>query len=394
MASTLAPPAAAPAHALHPGPADFPDSPLARALRQPLLLGLFLPIQSGGWSPSTLARGTDWHFDYNARLTRRAEDLGFDLVFGLAQWLGQGGYGGAMRYREQSLDPFMTVAALSATTRTILLVATIHILYGPWHPLHLAKFAASLDHISGGRFGINVVTGYAAHEPRMFGTAQLPHDERYRQSAEFVGILERLWSATGNLSVQDAHWQLENAYVTPRPRFGRPLLVNATGSSAGFDFAARHSDLVFVTSPAGAQFDAALAALPAHVAQLKHKALAQGRQVRALINPMIICRPGEEEARRHYRDILRHADDAAVDGFVASMTGGDSQAWRGHRREERVLGGNIQIIGSPRQVADALIRLKEAGIDGAQLSFFDFEPDLAYFGEAVLPLLKQAGVRL
>lgn len=113
------------------GPADIPGSPLHEVLRQPLLLGLFLPIQSGGWSPSTLPRGTDWTFEYNAALTERAEALGFDLVFGLAQWLGKGGHGGRMQYRENSLDPFVTTAALGARTRRILLISTIQILYGP-----------------------------------------------------------------------------------------------------------------------------------------------------------------------------------------------------------------------------------------------------------------------
>ena len=69
-------------------------TPLARACRQPLMLGLFLPIQNGSWTPSTAPRNTDWGFDYNARLTARAETLGFDLAFGLAQWLGADGHGG------------------------------------------------------------------------------------------------------------------------------------------------------------------------------------------------------------------------------------------------------------------------------------------------------------
>lgn len=97
-------------------PNQFPDSPLSRVIRQPLILGLFLPVQSGGWSASLLPRTTDWTFDYNAALTRRAEELGFDLVFGLAQWAGKGGYGGVSKYREDSLDPFIAVTALSTMT--------------------------------------------------------------------------------------------------------------------------------------------------------------------------------------------------------------------------------------------------------------------------------------
>ena len=139
-------------------PAQFAERPFSRVLQQPLILGLFLPIQSGGWSASLLPRTTDWTFDYNAALTRRAEALGFDLVFGLAQWTSKGGYGGISKYREDSLDAFITVTALSAITERILLISTIHVLFGSWHPLHIAKFGATIDHISGGRWGMNVVT--------------------------------------------------------------------------------------------------------------------------------------------------------------------------------------------------------------------------------------------
>ena len=68
-------------------PADLPGSPFAQALRQPILLGLFLPIQAGGWSASTLERTTDWRWEYNRDLVLKAEALGFDLVFALSQWL-------------------------------------------------------------------------------------------------------------------------------------------------------------------------------------------------------------------------------------------------------------------------------------------------------------------
>ncbi|PIK72783.1 LLM class flavin-dependent oxidoreductase, partial [Methylobacterium frigidaeris] len=172
-------------------PADFPESPLSRALKEPLLLGLFLPIQAGGWTASTLPRTTDWRFDYNRDLVLEAERLGFDLVFALSQWLPKGGYGGVLD--GQALDSFTSIAALSALTRRILLVATVHVLYGPWHPLHLAKFGATLDHISGGRFGFNVVTGHRAVEHEMFGWPRIEHDRRYALAAEFVEVVQRLW---------------------------------------------------------------------------------------------------------------------------------------------------------------------------------------------------------
>ncbi len=181
-----------------PAPTDFPESPLSRALQQPVLLGVFLPIQAGGWTQSTLPRTTDWSFEYNKNLTLSAEALGFDLVFALSQWLPKGGYGGV--FDGNALDSFVAVAAMAAVTTRIMLISTMHVLYGPWHPLHLAKFGATLDHISGGRWGINVVTGHRAIEHEMFGWQQIEHDRRYALASEFIEVLQRLWSETENYS--------------------------------------------------------------------------------------------------------------------------------------------------------------------------------------------------
>jgi FMNH2-dependent dimethyl sulfone monooxygenase len=375
-------------------PTDFPDSPLSLALHQPLLLGLFLPIQAGGWSASTLPRTTDWSFDYNAALVRQAEDLGFDLVFGLSQWLPKGGYGGVLN--GQALDSFISLAAMAAITQRIMLISTVHVLYGPWHPLHFAKFGATLDHIAKGRWGVNIVTGHRAVEHEMFGWSRIDHDRRYELAAEFLEIVQRLWSATEDFSYEGQRWRLKDAFVTPKPAFGRPVIVNATGSDAGIDFAARYSDIVFMTSPTGSAIENALASLPAHAARIKAAARAKGREIRTLINPMVVCRETEAETRAYYQAIVDHADLATSPrGF--GRFDSDAHAWRGRAihdgPEHRAVGGNIQIVGTPEQVADYILRLKNAGIDGLQLSFYDFRPDLAFFGERVLPLLKQSGLR-
>lgn len=375
-------------------PADDPNSPLSRVLRQPLILGLFLPIQDGGWTPSKLPRTTTWTFDYNAALTQRAEALGFDLVFGLAQWAGAGGYGGDIRYREISLDSFMATAALSACTERILLISTLHILYGPWHPVHLAKFGATLDHISKGRWGINVVTGYAEREPLMFGMKKIEHDARYEMADVFVRRMKQLWSLPENLTVDGPYWAMEDAFVSPKPLHGRPILVNAAGSPAGIEYAAQHSDLIFITSPAGNQIEDALSSLPDHIANIRAIAAAAGRSIRTMINPMVICRDTEAQAIA-YRDAIEAAADVvAVENFAEHGRRGDSQAWKKQRRQHRAIGGNLHLVGSPEQIVDKLLKLKAAGIDGVQLTFFDFAPDLEYFGEKVLPLLYEAGLRV
>jgi FMNH2-dependent dimethyl sulfone monooxygenase len=374
-------------------PTDFPDSPLARVMKQPMLLGLFLPIQSGGWSPSRLPRSTSWEFDYNARLTQRAEELGFDLVFGLAQWMGKGGTGGTIHFREQSLDPFITATSLAVITQRIILISTIHILYGSWHPLYLAKFGATIDHISHGRWGLNVVTGFVPSEARMFGNEQIAHDTRYVMASEFTEMMKALWASNENLSVEGQYWRLIDAFVTPKPRFGRPLLVNATGSPAGIAYAAKHSDLVFITSPGGGQVDAALAALPKHNDEIKSKAAELEREVKTIINPMIICRSTEQEARAYYDSIVAAADVEAIEGFIGRRLSGDAKGWKTDLGAYRAVGGNMQIVGSPTQIVERFLQLKKAGCDGVQLTFFDFAADLEFFGSEVLPLMKQAGLR-
>lgn len=87
-----------------PGPLDFPDSPLSRAARRPLMLGLFLPLQTGAFSPSTLPRATQWDFEYNRHLTQLAERSGFEFIFGLQQWVGKGGFGGSHGFRDAAVE--------------------------------------------------------------------------------------------------------------------------------------------------------------------------------------------------------------------------------------------------------------------------------------------------
>ncbi|HTQ34252.1 MAG TPA: LLM class flavin-dependent oxidoreductase [Stellaceae bacterium] len=367
-------------------------SPLTRLPDHKLLLGLFLPMQQGAWSPSTAPRSTSWTFDYIARCTQMAEELGFDLVFGLAQWLGKGGYGGEMRFREHEVDPIIANAALSSLTKRIVLINTVHILYA-WHPLHLAKFGAAMDHISGGRWGINIVTGYKPSEYRMFGLEPIEHDLRYVMADEFTTLMKRLWSEDEELTFDGHFWKTEKAFLAPKPGERRPFLVNAASSGAGLDYAAKHSDLIFITSPAGADPVKACEALRAHNARIKALAREQGREVKTIINPHVICRRSEAEARKAYQTILDNEDTAAADNFVQTFAAGDTASWRGHSRAQWVIGGNVHLVGSPAQIVKWFQKLHDAGCDGVQVNFFDYLPDLEFFGREVLPLMREAGLR-
>ena len=191
-------------------------------------------------------------------LTRRAEELGFDLVFGLAQWTSKGGYGGISKYREDSLDPFIAVTALSAITEHILLISTIHVLFGPWHPLHIAKFGATIDHISSGRWGINVVTGYSPREARMFGGQHIEHDRRYEMAGEFTDMLCRLWGASDDLTLQGKFWSRGEGIRNAEAAIWATRAGECDGLTSRDRLRCHAFDLVFITSPAGHEIDAAL----------------------------------------------------------------------------------------------------------------------------------------
>lgn len=371
-------------------PLDFADSPLSKALKQPLLLGVFLNMQDIRLSNHPTSN--TWTFDYNAKIVQQAEALGFELAFSRTQWLPKGGYDG-----EASLDSFIALGAMAAITHSILLVSTIHVLYGPLHPLHIAKYGATLDHIAKGRWGINIVTGHRPVEHEMFGRPQVEHDERYQLAGELFDVLNTLWSSDRNFSYEGRHgWKIKDGYITPKPQFGRPLLVTATGSEAGIDFAASQSDLVFITNSSGSGIRETLEDIPAHVQNIKARARQLGREVRTIINPIIVSRDTEEQTREYLEGIIGNKVPGSFGNHKAYAS--DAHAWRGRADGSRNtglgLGGNIEIIGTPEQVVEQLVALKAAGIDGVQLNFHDFALDLAHFGERILPLLKQSGLRL
>jgi FMNH2-dependent dimethyl sulfone monooxygenase len=175
-------------------PSEAASDVRAGVARQPFLMGLFLPTLKGGWTISAAPRETSWTFDYNRRCAELVDALGFDFVFQVGQWTGEGGYGGTIRYREEGLEPLTTMSGLAVATRRLMLVSTVHVLYG-LHPLFVAKVGACIDHMSQGRWGMNVVTGLHEAEAQRFGQAILPHDERYAVAEEFITLVKQLWTA-------------------------------------------------------------------------------------------------------------------------------------------------------------------------------------------------------
>lgn len=199
--------------------------------------------------------------DYWIDIARRAEAADFDALF-LGDVLAL--QSSADRHLSDAMDPLVILSALAAVTSRIGLIGTASTSFD--HPFHLARRFASLDHISKGRAGWNIVTSSNVLEARNFGLDVMPeHDERYARAADVVDAAIALWDswdldartpdkATGQYfdpakvrPVQHAGPFVRSAgpLNVPKSPQGRPILAQAGSSEAGRAFAARYADIVF-----------------------------------------------------------------------------------------------------------------------------------------------------
>ena len=153
-------------------------------------IGVFIPIGSNGWLISTTSPRYRPSFDLNKQVTLNAERYGLDFVLSMIKLRG---FGGESEFWDHNLDSFTLMAGLAAVTSRIRLYATVPTLAVP--PAIAARMAATIDSISNGRFGLNVITGWQRPEYSQMGL--WPGDEyfgqRYRYAAEYVQVLRDLW---------------------------------------------------------------------------------------------------------------------------------------------------------------------------------------------------------
>ncbi len=350
------------------------------------MIGLFMPSMSGGW---TVSRATDlgtYRYEFLRKLALIADTHRLDYVF-----MG-GGFTPKIthpfRFRDRITDAISLAAALGALTTNPMVIATIHILYRH-APLFIAKLAAGIDEVSGGGFGINVVCGLSPDAPQLFDIPNLDHDERYAAAAEFVTVMKRLWSEEVPVDFDGRYYHTHGAYLDTKPvQQPWPLLVNAGFSEAGKNFAAEHCDWIFIISDRPTDYDS----VARRVADVKSRAARAGRSVKVCMHPYIICRETEREVREVHDLILRNVNEAALERQYQAYMGPRAMT-QSHRqtqrvREDFVFLGTFQIFGTPAQVTEKLIRLRQAGCDGVHLVFFDWESDLKFFCERVLPALR------
>jgi len=342
----------------------------------------WVPNVSGGLVVSTIEQRTDWNYDYNIRLAQTAEKNGFE--YALTQIRFTAGYGAENQHESVSFSH-----ALLAKTEKLKVIAAI--LPGPWKPALAAKQLATIDYLTQGRIAINVVSGWFRGEFDAIGEPWPEHDERYARSEEFIRTLKGIWT-TDNYSFEGKYYQFQNYTLKPKPAQKPYIEVFQGGSSrAARDMAARVSDWYFTNGNSVAE-------IKKQIDDVRAKAKLENRHAKIGVNAFIIARDTEQEAQAVLNEIIAKANVEAVNAFGDATREAGAAApeqegnWAKSTFDDLVQyndGFKTNLIGTPQQIAERIVDLKSVGVDLILSGFLHFIEEVEYFGENVLPLVRQ-----
>jgi alkanesulfonate monooxygenase len=405
----------------------------------------------GHQSPGLWAHPRDRSVEYKdlaywtdlARLLERGK---FDALF-LADVLGiYDVYGGspdaALRHAVQVPvnDPILLIPAMAQVTEHLGFGVTATLSYEPPYPF--ARRMSTLDHLSKGRAGWNIVTGYLDSAAAGMGLpTQRAHADRYAAAEEYMEVVYRLWEGSWEdgavlrdrtrhvfadpdkihrVKYDGQYYRIDAIHLCEPSPQRTPVLYQAGASSRGREFAASHAECVFINGPSRQ-------VVAPQVADLRRRAVARGRDPADLVIftlMTVITGRDEAEARakhdeyRRYADYdaslalfsgwtgvdfakykpedeLRYIETEAMRSALGSFTSADpNRRWTVKELAEHVaIGGRGPlIVGSPSQVADELQSwVAETGVDGFNLAYAVTQESFSDFVELVVPELQRRG---
>lgn len=352
---------------------------------EPVRFAYWVPNVSGGLVISNIEQRTHWDLDYNIKLAQIAEQSGFD--YALSQIRFTAGYGAEYQHEPVSFSQ----ALLHNTTKLKLIAA---LLPGPWNPAVAAKQIASISHYTGGRIAVNVVSGWFRGEFTAIGEPWLDHDERYRRSEEFIRALRGIWSED-NFTFRGDFYRFTNYNLKPKPLQPLPEIFQGGSSRAARDMASRVSDWYFTNGNTPDE-------IKKQIDDIRSKAKAHGRTVKIGVNAFGIARDTEAEARAVVAEIIAKANPEAVNAFGHEVKNAGAASpegqgnWAKSTFEDLVQyndGFRTNLIGTPQQIAERILALKDVGVDLVLLGFLHFQEDVEYFGKHVFPLVRELEAR-
>ena len=344
-------------------------------------LGVFLPIANGGWILSSNTPVLDGSYASNREAALLAEAIGLDFILSMAKWRG---FGGSTRHWDRALDSQMLMAALAAQTSRIRIWTTVHTLLQ--NPAVTAKMIATLDQISDGRAGLNVVPGAYRGEFEQMGAwpGEIGHDERYDLATEWLQAVKRLWREPA-VTQHGRYFTLDDCRSEPKPvQQPRPFLVAAGMSERGMRFTIEEADALFV----GGRDDAELCRVSRHAKQAAHAA---GRRLRTYAMLILVIEDSDAAAEATLAHYRQGFDAEAFRGMLRSYGMIDAEIGHENAMTGRARSGLMApcAAGSAATVCERMTELLEGcALDGLMLVFADYAEGLRRFGRLVLPALR------
>jgi FMN-dependent oxidoreductase (nitrilotriacetate monooxygenase family) len=420
-------------------------------MSKPIRFNAFQMNTVGHQSPGLWTHPRDTSYRYTStahwvELAKLLEEGCFDALF-LADVMGaydvyEGSHASALRNAVQVPlgDPLALVPLLAHATRHLGFGVTAALTYE--HPYTFARRMSTLDHLSGGRVGWNIVTGYLDSAARNLGLARQPgHDARYDLADEYMEVVYKLWEKSWDddavlrdkvegvyadparvhpIRHQGRHYTVPGIHLCEPSPHRTPLLYQAGTSARGLAFAARHAEATFVSGPAKP-------VVKRYVDETRAAARAAGRdpdEILVYAQALVVTAPTRALAQAKYQDYLEHVDveaaltllsgwtgvdfsrlplDATVEyidtdagrSALASLSAADpARRWTVREAARFIgLGGRGPVIvGDPREVADQLEGwLDDTGADGFNLAFAVAHESMRDVVELVVPELQRRG---
>lgn len=348
-------------------------------------IGVFIPIGNNGWLISATSPQYKPTFDLNREIVQKAEGYGLDFALSMIKLRG---FGGKTEFWDYNLESFTLMSGLAAVTSKIKLFASVAVLTLP--PAMVARMAVTIDSIAPGRFGVNIVSGWAKAEYDQMGL--WPGDEffgyRYKYSAEYVQVMQELWE-TGRSDYQGDYFQMDDCRLLPAPS-GKIELVSAGQSDTGMEFTAKYGNYQFIL---GSGINTPTAHAPTNE-RLLRAAKTTGRDIGAYVLLMVIADETDELAMEKWR-LYNDGVDADALAWMADQGAADTSAPEGGTAKaitlpEGAINFNMgTIVGSYESVARMLDEAATVrGTKGLMLTFDDFIGGLDMFGKHIQPKMK------
>lgn len=353
--------------------------------------GVFLPNGSNGYIMSTAIEPYLPTWELNKAITIEAERQGLDFVLSMMKFRG---FGGETGHWDACLESFSLMSGLAGVTERIGLFPSVTLL--AQHPAYVARIMATLDDISGGRAGLNIVTGWNAPEYTQMGMwrGDAYYEQRYDYALDYVSVLRALWR-DGRVTHRSAYFELDDCSCLPTPKNEIPI-VSAGQSPAGRAFVSKIGGHNFVIAPPGE--------LGPLSAEVRAAGEAEGTRVGIYALLHVVADETEKRARQTVERIVAGGDLGAIRYMLGEkahdpVKDGSSEHVRSAGASGPLSGdvevGNMAfmsfpvLVGSYAQVAEKIDAIaSDTDVEGLLFSWPDWVSGIRSFGEEIIPRLE------